>query len=75
MIDQQQAIERLAAECDVPIDEVDRIYAAARAELAADARVVQYLPIFVARNVRQILKRRRTGLAAAAALDRQTAAS
>jgi hypothetical protein len=74
--DQDGIVAQLASEADRPIAEVARLYDAAHAKLAATAQVTQYLPIFVTRKVRKILRRRakrarravRQGLPAAAAV-------
>ena len=56
--DQKQTLDALALEAKLPADEVARIYEEEHAELAANARVVSYLPIFAIRNVRARLHRR-----------------
>jgi hypothetical protein len=54
----QQAIELLARESQVPLDEVVRLYHDARAELERGARVRGFLGIFALRNVRKALHQR-----------------
>jgi hypothetical protein len=54
----RQALERLARESQVPVDEVARLYDDARAELEAGARIRGFLGIFALRNVRKLLRRR-----------------
>ena len=58
---QQQAIEFMAQESQVPIDEVARLYEDERAELEAGARLTGFLPIFAIRKVREILRQRSIG--------------
>lgn len=56
-----RAIEFLARESQVPVEEVARLYEHARAQLAAGARIKSYLGIFALRNVRKILRQRVAG--------------
>jgi hypothetical protein len=56
--DQDGIVAQLANEADQPVADVARLYDAAHAKLAAGAQVTQYLPIFVTRKVRKILRRR-----------------
>jgi hypothetical protein len=56
--DHKQVLDALAMQAKLPADEVARIYEEEHAELAANARVVSYLPIFALRNVRARLHRR-----------------
>lgn len=58
---QQRAIESLAQESQVPIDEVARLYDDQWAELEDGARITSFLAIFTTRNVREMLRRRGTG--------------
>jgi Protein of unknown function (DUF3562) len=55
----QRAIERLARESQVPVDEVVRLYDDARAELEVGARIKSFLGIFAIRNVRKVLRQRK----------------
>lgn len=55
----QQAIELLARESQVPVNEVARLYEDARAELEIGARIKGFLGIFALRNVRELLRQRR----------------
>jgi hypothetical protein len=55
----QRAIERLARESQVPVDEVARLYDDARAELEVGARIKSFLGIFAIRNVRKVLRQRK----------------
>jgi hypothetical protein len=55
----QRAIERLARESQVPVNEVARLYEDARARLAVGARIKGFLGIFALRNVRQMLRQRK----------------
>lgn len=48
-------VECLAQEFHVPVDVVATLYEHECAELAIEARVTSYLPIFAIRNVRGIL--------------------
>jgi hypothetical protein len=57
----QRAIEFLAGESQVPVDEVARLYEDARAELAVGARIRTFLGIFAFRNVRKVLRQRSRG--------------
>ena len=57
----QRAIEVLAAESQVPVNEVARLYEDARAELEAGARVRSFLGIFALRKVRNTLRERSRG--------------
>ena len=58
---QQRAIEFLAKESQMPIDEVARLYEDKRAELAVGARLAGFVPIFAIRKVREMLRQRSTG--------------
>jgi len=58
---QQRAIEFLAQESQVPINEVARLYEDERAELEVGARLTGFLPIFAIRKVREMLCRRSAG--------------
>ena len=57
----QRDIEVLAAESQVPVNEVARLYEDARAELEAGARVRSFLGIFALRKVRNTLRERSRG--------------
>ena len=57
----QRAIEVLAAESQVPVNEVAQLYEDARAELEAGARVRSFLGIFALRKVRNTLRERSRG--------------
>jgi hypothetical protein len=58
---QRRAIESLARESQVPIDEVARLYEDEWAELEDGARITRFLAIFTTRNVREMLRRRSVG--------------
>jgi Protein of unknown function (DUF3562) len=58
---QERAIEFLARESQVPIDEVARLYDHEWAGLEDGARITGFLAIFTARNVRETLRLRRAG--------------
>ena len=55
---QQRAIEILAREAALPIDEVTRLYEVERAGLGVGAHITAFLPIFAVRNVRKALRQR-----------------
>jgi hypothetical protein len=55
----QRAIERLARQSQVPIDEVALLYEDAWAQLEVSARIRGFLGIFALRNVRKMLRRRK----------------
>ena len=52
----RSAIEFLARESEVPVNQVAMLYEKARAELEVDARITDYLGIFAFRNVRKMLR-------------------
>jgi Protein of unknown function (DUF3562) len=54
----QRAIEFLAREWRVPIHQVTQLYESEWAELAVDARIAGFLPIFAFRNARRTLRQR-----------------
>jgi hypothetical protein len=54
----QRAIEFLAEESQVPVNEVAQLYERALAELGVGARIRSFLGIFAIRNVRKILSQR-----------------
>jgi hypothetical protein len=51
-------IEMLARETDVPVQLVEKIYAAERAKLEKTARIKTYVPILTHRHVKQLLRER-----------------
>ena len=57
----ERALEFLAEESQVPVNEVARLYEDARAELEAGARVRSFLGIFALRKVRNTLRERSRG--------------
>ena len=57
----QRAIESMAEESQVPVDEVAQLYEDAHAELEAGARIKSFLGIFALRNVRRTLLERIRG--------------
>jgi len=57
----QRAIESLAEESQVPLNEVARLYEDARARLEVGARIKGFLGIFAIRNVRKMLRQRSPG--------------
>jgi len=56
----QRAIEALAHEAQVPIEDVCQLYAREWAAIAAGARITQFLPLLTLRQVRAILRHRGT---------------
>jgi uncharacterized protein DUF3562 len=54
----QRAIESLAEESQVPVNEVAQLYEHAHAKLEAGARIRSFLGIFALRNVRKTLRER-----------------
>ena len=54
----ERAIESLAQESQVPVNEVARLYEDARAELEAGARIKSFIGIFALRKVRKRLLER-----------------
>ena len=54
----QRALEFLARESQVPVDDVALLYEDARAKLEAGARIRSFLGIFAIRNVRETLRQR-----------------
>jgi hypothetical protein len=57
----QRAIESLAEESQVPVNEVAQLYEDAHAELESGARVRSFLGIFALRKVRKMLHQRSRG--------------
>jgi hypothetical protein len=57
----QRAIEFLAHESQVPINEVAQLYEDELADLNMGARITAFLGIFTFRNVRETLRKRRAG--------------
>lgn len=56
---QQRAIEVLARESQVPVNEVAQLYEDALARLEVGARIRSFLAIFAIRNVRKMLRQRK----------------
>jgi hypothetical protein len=56
---QQRAIEVLARESQVPVNEVAQLYEDARTQLEVGARIRGFLGIFALRNVRKVLRQRK----------------
>jgi hypothetical protein len=63
--DQQQLVAYLAEQCHEPIEKVAQLYEQERTKLAKEARITQFLHVFVMRHVREILHKE--GIARAAA--------
>ena len=59
----QRAIEFLAQESQVPMNEVAQLYEDERAELEVGARITGFLTLFAIRNVREMLRQRSAGKA------------
>jgi hypothetical protein len=57
---QKQAVEFLAHESHVPIDDVAQLYGDELAKLEVGARIKGFLPIFAIRRVRDVLRQRGT---------------
>jgi hypothetical protein len=55
----ERAIEFLAGESQVPVDEVAKLFEDARAQLEVGARIRGFLGIFAIRNVRKMLRQRK----------------
>ena len=55
---QDIAVEFLASESHLPINEVAQLYASELEKLAVGAHVTGFLPIFAIRNVREMLEQR-----------------
>lgn len=55
----QRAIEHLARESQMPVDEVAQLYEEARTKLEVGARIRGFLGIFAIRNVRKTLRQRK----------------
>jgi len=56
--DQERIVAMRAAECRVPVGEMERLHERERAALWPGARVTRYLHIFATRNVLEVLRRR-----------------
>ena len=56
----ERAIEALARESHVPIDQVAQLYEHELAVLKAGARITSFLPILTTRKVREILRQRQS---------------
>jgi len=55
------AVENLALESHVPIDDVSDMYEKELVKLKIGAQISAYIPIFAIRSVRKMLKKRKTG--------------
>jgi hypothetical protein len=55
---QAELIARIADETQTPLEEVQRNYLAEWQDLSTDARIRDYLPVFVVRRVKAMLRRR-----------------
>ena len=51
-------MEALAAELDRDIEEIQVVYESVYVDLASDAKIKDYLPLFVARRARALLRQR-----------------
>ena len=56
----EQAMEALAEEFDREVHEVQEVYERAYIELKSQATIKDYLPLFVARHTRALLRERKT---------------
>ena len=56
--DQKRIVAFLAADFQLPIDDVARIYEEQRVELCLGARNTKFVHIFATRNVEEILRKR-----------------
>jgi hypothetical protein len=65
---QQRAIEVLARDSQLPVNEVAQLYEDARARLEVGARIRGFLGIFAIRNVRKMLRQRKQFQASGLAL-------
>ena len=57
----EQAMEALAQEFHREVQEVQQVYERAYIELKSQATIKDYLPLFVARHARALLRERETG--------------
>ena len=57
--DQTRIVASLAAECDVPVGEMTKLYAQERAALARGAHNTKFLDIFATRRVLEVMRLRR----------------
>jgi len=55
------AMESLALELDLPVEEVERVYRAEARAVEAGARIKSFVPVIVARRVRSELRRQQRG--------------
>lgn len=60
-----RALELISKRCHVPQSEVTRLYEHELADLDAEARITNFLPIFAMRNVEETLHRRAAAVRAA----------
>lgn len=60
-----RSLELISKRCQVPQNEVTRLYEDELAELSAGARVTSFLPIFAIRNIQETLRQRRAVVRAA----------
>lgn len=54
----EQAVEALAEELHCAIEEVQQVYERAYVALKSQATIMDYLPLFVARRTRKLLRER-----------------
>jgi len=55
------AMESLARELNVPVDEVERVYRAEARAVEAGARIKNFVPVIIASRVRSELRRQQRG--------------
>lgn len=72
---QQRIVALLAEECEVPVDDVAKLYEHEHAALAVGAHITNFLHIFAIRNVREILRNRRVERLATQAASRPVLAA
>jgi hypothetical protein len=57
----QAALESLALELGVPLEQVERVYRKEASTLEATARIKHFVPVLVASHVRNALRRQQRG--------------
>ena len=60
-----RALKSISERCHVPQSEVTRLYEDELADLGAEARITNFLPIFAMRKVEESLRRRAAAVRAA----------
>jgi hypothetical protein len=54
-----EVVQAIAAETNTPTETVSKIYADTLADYKADARIMDYMPLLVAKKVRETLRQAR----------------